>query len=102
MSNFLGSAPSPAMVKAMAKVAEDCLGAHHPVTKAFGAAVNSNDPIMVELARSLFEELPPGMRNMLWLAAKSRLAGVKKTKISVKRADVPYTAADLSPDRVLH
>jgi hypothetical protein len=97
------------MVKAIAKVAEEYLGAEHAVTKAFGAVITSTDRKMLEMARELFGSLPTGQQNMIWLTAKSRLASARKSRIPINKSgvpaklgDTPYSAADLSPNRVLH
>ncbi len=108
--DLLGPELNPAMVKAIAKVAEEYLGVAHAVTKAFGAALTSSDNRkMIEMARALFGTLPAGQQNSIWLTAKSRLASasrssipVRKSGLSAKPSDTPYTAADLSPNRVLH
>lgn len=108
--DLLGPEVDPALVKAIAKVAEEYLGAEHAVTKAFGAVLTSSDNRkMFDMARELFGALPAGQRNMIWLTAKSRLASVKtntipvnKNRVPVKLSDAPYSAADLSPNRVLH
>jgi hypothetical protein len=108
--DLLGPELNPAMVKAIAKVAEEYLGAEHAVTKAFGAVLTSSDHRkMFDMARELFGTLPDGQQNMIWLTAKSRLASVKtssipvnKSRVPAKLSDTPYSAADLSPTRVLH
>ena len=108
--DLLGPELNPAMVKAIAKVAEEYLGVEHAVTKAFGAVLVSSDhQKMFEMARALFGALPAGQQNMIWLTAKSRLASVRTSSIPVnksralaKLSDTPYSAADLSPNRVLH
>jgi hypothetical protein len=102
MNDTLGPALDPALMKALAKVAEEYLGAGHVVTKALGAMLTSTDAKLFEMARAVFDQLPAGQQNMIWLAAKSRQASTKKTRIAVKKRDLPYTAADLSPNRVLH
>jgi hypothetical protein len=101
---------NPALVKAIAKVAEECLGAEHAVTKAFRAVLTSSDNgKMYDMACDLFGALPAGQQNMIWLTAKSRLASMRTSSIPVtksralaKLSDTPYSAADLSPNRVLH
>lgn len=95
MGELLGPDLNPVLVKAIAKVAEECLGADHAVTKAFGKAVESTDRAAVDLACKLFSELPAGQRNMIWITAKSVLKQSTKGKLQ-------YTDADLSPNRVLH
>jgi hypothetical protein len=105
MDDLLGPALDPVLIKTLFAVAEEQLGADHVVTKALGAAFISADPTVIEMARKLFGELPMGKRNLIWLTAKSRLASrKKKIKISSAKsaADLPYTEADLSPNRVLH
>jgi hypothetical protein len=96
VDDVLGPDLNPALVKAIAKVAEECLGADHAVTKAFGVAANSTDRATVDLACELFRQLPAGQRNMLWITAKSVLGQ------TAKKGELPYTDADLSPNRVLH
>lgn len=83
------------MVKAMAQAACDQLGADHVVSKAFGAAVLSDNSAIIEHACELFRQLPVGQRNTLWITVKSRLATATKS-------DIAFTDADLSPRRVLH
>ena len=95
MNDLMGPDLNPALVEAIAKVAEECLGADHIVTKAFGEAMNSADRAAVDLACKLFRQLPAGQRNMLWITAKSMLTTATKS-------DIPFSDADLSPDRVLH
>jgi hypothetical protein len=102
MNDTLGPALDPALMKALAKVAEEYLGAGHVVTKALGAMLTSTDAKLFEMARAVVDQLPAGQQNKIWLAAKSRQASTKKTRIAVKKRDLPYTAADLSPNRVLH
>ena len=95
MNDLMGPDLNPALVKAIAKVAEDCLGADHIVTKAFGEALHSADRAAVDLACKLFRQLPAGQRNTIWVTAKSMLA-------SATKSDIPFSDADLSPNRVLH
>src|SRR3546814_2753900 len=58
--DLMGPDLNPALVEAIAKVAEECLGADHIVTKAFGEAMNSADRAAVDLACKLFRQLPAG------------------------------------------
>lgn len=103
MNDLLGPTLDPVLIKTLATVAEEQLGPEHAVTKAFDAAFANTDPELVDMARKLFGELPMGQRNLIWLTAKSRIAQrAKKVKTPVKKIDLPYTDADLSPDRVLH
>ena len=103
MNDLLGPALDPVLIKTLAAVAEEQLGPEHAVTKALDAAFASADPAIVDMARKLFGELPMSQRNMIWLTAKSRIASrKKKIKITAKKTDLPYTEADLSPNRVLH
>lgn len=103
MNDLLGPAIDPVLIKMLAAVAEEQLGPEHAVTKAFDAAFSSTDPAHVEMARKLFGELPMSQRNLIWLTAKSRIAQrAKKAKTLAKKIDLPYTDADLSPNRVLH
>jgi hypothetical protein len=64
---------------------------------------------MFDMARDLFGTLPAGQQNMIWLTAKSRLTSARKSTIPInkstalaKLSDTPYSASDLSPNRVLH
>ncbi len=103
MTDLLGPTLDPVLIKTLAAVAEEQLGPDHAVTKAFDAALATTDPAHVEMARKLFDELPMSQRNLIWLTAKSRIAQrAKKAKAPVKKIDLPYTDADLSPNRVLH
>lgn len=103
MNDLLGPTLDSMLIKTLAAVAEEQLGPEHAVTKAFDAAFATTDPELVEIARKLFGELPMSQRNLIWLTAKSRIAQrAKKAKITPKKTDLPYTDADLSPNRVLH
>ena len=95
MDELIESDLNPALVEAIAKVAENCLGADHAVTKAFGDAVTAADRATVDHACRLFRQLPASQRNTLWITATSLLAQTMKS-------DIPFSDADLSPNRVLH